>query len=108
EAPQIAVALIVENGGWGSTVAAPIARNIFDFWLDPERVEARRLADLRSYEPDMAMEAGEEGDAGESPDAMVAPEDMPPVGPEQNEEGQRGTRGVPAQPPVRIQLRGGE
>ncbi|MYN12852.1 penicillin-binding protein 2 [Pusillimonas sp. TS35] len=33
--PQIAVALIVENGGWGSTVAAPIARKVFDYWLDP-------------------------------------------------------------------------
>jgi len=108
EAPQIAVALIVENGGWGSTVAAPIARNVFDFWLDPGRVEARRLADLTSDEPNMAMEAGEEGDVGESPDAMVAPEDMPPVGPDQDVEGQRGARGVPAQPPVRIQLRGGE
>jgi len=35
--PQIAVALIVENGGWGATVAAPIARTVFDYWLDPER-----------------------------------------------------------------------
>ncbi len=31
--PRIAVALIVENGGWGSTVAAPIARKVFDYWL---------------------------------------------------------------------------
>ena len=36
ENPQIAVALIVENGGWGSTVAAPIARTIFDYWVTPE------------------------------------------------------------------------
>lgn len=35
--PKIAVALIVENGGWGATVAAPIARTIFDYWLDPNR-----------------------------------------------------------------------
>lgn len=33
DAPQIALALIVENGGWGSTAAAPIAREIFDYWL---------------------------------------------------------------------------
>ncbi|HLS50829.1 MAG TPA: penicillin-binding transpeptidase domain-containing protein, partial [Burkholderiaceae bacterium] len=33
DAPQIAVALIVENGGWGSTAAAPIAREVFDYWL---------------------------------------------------------------------------
>lgn len=31
--PRIAVALIVENSGWGSTVAAPIARKVFDYWL---------------------------------------------------------------------------
>lgn len=40
EDPQIALALIVENGGWGSTVAAPIARTIFDYWLTPETVPA--------------------------------------------------------------------
>ena len=37
--PQIALALIVENGGWGSTVAAPIARQVFDFWLTPDKIE---------------------------------------------------------------------
>ncbi len=42
ENPQIAVALIVENGGWGASVAAPIARRVFDYWLDPVRVAARR------------------------------------------------------------------
>ncbi|ROT46645.1 penicillin-binding protein 2 [Pusillimonas sp. NJUB218] len=33
ENPKIAIGLIVENGGWGSTVAAPIARKAFDYWL---------------------------------------------------------------------------
>lgn len=31
--PQIAVALIVENAGWGATMAAPVARKVFDYWL---------------------------------------------------------------------------
>lgn len=31
--PQIAVALIVENAGWGARSAAPVARKIFDQWL---------------------------------------------------------------------------
>ncbi|NEN76485.1 penicillin-binding protein 2 [Pelistega sp. NLN82] len=35
--PKIAVALIVENGGWGARVAAPIARKVFDYWLSPTR-----------------------------------------------------------------------
>mgnify|MGYP002062442608 CR=1 FL=1 len=33
EEPVIAVAVIVENGGSGSAVAAPIARTIMDAWL---------------------------------------------------------------------------
>jgi penicillin-binding protein 2 len=31
--PRIAVALLVENAGWGATVAAPIARQVLDYWL---------------------------------------------------------------------------
>lgn len=33
EAPKIAVAVIVENGGGGSSTAAPVARQVFDMWL---------------------------------------------------------------------------
>lgn len=38
ENPQIAVALIVENAGWGASEAAPIARKLFDYWLVPQQV----------------------------------------------------------------------
>ncbi|UJB66223.1 penicillin-binding protein 2 [Acidovorax sp. YS12] len=31
--PRIAVALIVENAGFGAASAAPIARRVFDYWL---------------------------------------------------------------------------
>ena len=31
--PRIAIAVLVENGGWGASVAAPIARQLFDFYL---------------------------------------------------------------------------
>ncbi|MCG5075920.1 penicillin-binding protein 2 [Paraburkholderia tagetis] len=31
--PQIAVALVVENGGWGAQAAGPIARSVLDYWL---------------------------------------------------------------------------
>jgi len=31
--PKIALALIVENAGFGTTAAAPIARRVFDYWL---------------------------------------------------------------------------
>ncbi|MDP1968569.1 MAG: penicillin-binding protein 2 [Burkholderiaceae bacterium] len=31
--PAIALAVIVENAGWGAEVAAPLARRVFDYWL---------------------------------------------------------------------------
>jgi penicillin-binding protein 2 len=31
--PKIALALLVENGGWGAMAAAPIARAVFDYYL---------------------------------------------------------------------------
>lgn len=38
--PQLALAVVVENGGGGSSVAAPIARQIFDTWLLPRETTA--------------------------------------------------------------------
>lgn len=42
EHPKIAVAILVENGGWGALAAAPIARAMFDYWLI-ERPQTRML-----------------------------------------------------------------
>ncbi len=33
ESPRIAVAVVVENAGFGAAAAAPIARRVFDYWL---------------------------------------------------------------------------
>lgn len=33
ESPVIAIAVIVENGGWGASTAAPIARKLTDFYI---------------------------------------------------------------------------
>jgi penicillin-binding protein 2 len=33
EQPRIALAVIVENGGWGASAAAPIARKVLDAYL---------------------------------------------------------------------------
>lgn len=74
ESPKIAVALIVENGGWGATVAAPIAREVFDYWLSPTRQEAP------DYVPTFYKEITEEPQEESSPDTEVPEE--PPRNPE--------------------------
>jgi penicillin-binding protein 2 len=45
EAPQIAVAVLVENGGFGASAAAPIARQIMDAYLLPRLPKAAPEAD---------------------------------------------------------------
>jgi penicillin-binding protein 2 len=43
EDPQIALAVLVENGGGGSEIASPVAREILDFYLldnQPDKVVA--------------------------------------------------------------------
>ena len=34
EDPKIAVAVVVENGGGGSSIASPVARELLDYYLD--------------------------------------------------------------------------
>jgi len=41
--PQIALALIVENVGWGATAAAPVARAVLDYWLDSSNEHKRKV-----------------------------------------------------------------
>ena len=51
ERPTIAIAVIVENGGFGSQAAAPMARRVFDYWLvergmhDPEQAPPLQLVE---------------------------------------------------------------
>ncbi len=49
--PKIAVAVVVENAGWGAGAAAPIARRVFDYWL------------LNQYPSEADMEAIKTGKA---------------------------------------------
>lgn len=70
--PAIALALIVENGGWGSAVAAPIARQVFDYWLSPTRqvvhytppVYEDTLADERSQDTEVPEQTFSHPDDG--------------------------------------------
>jgi penicillin-binding protein 2 len=43
ENPKIAVAVIVENVGYGSTYAAPVAKKIIKAYLDPENKKLNLL-----------------------------------------------------------------
>ncbi len=52
EDPKIALAVIVENAGFGAAQAAPIARRVFDYWL------------LGLYPSEEDMEAARSGKAG--------------------------------------------
>ena len=53
--PRIALALIVENAGWGASVAAPIARKVFDNWL--LRAPKAAAADRSAPQPGVAKDA---------------------------------------------------
>ncbi len=48
EAPRIALAVLVENGGHGGSTAAPIARAVFDYYLLGKKPEG--VAVLKEYE----------------------------------------------------------
>ncbi|WP_175688376.1 penicillin-binding protein 2 [Burkholderia anthina] len=81
--PKIAVALVVENGGWGAQAAGPIARRVLDFYLvdrqNPQNEAAAVAAAASATEP---VNAPVIGDA--SKPAIVAagftalPQPVPP------------------------------
>ena len=65
EDPEIAISVVVENGGGGSSVAAPIARKVMDFYLlgiDANEVQKSNLesdldsSDLRLSDPSLTDE----------------------------------------------------
>ncbi|KQP49736.1 penicillin-binding protein 2 [Pseudorhodoferax sp. Leaf274] len=66
--PTIALALIVENAGWGAEAAAPIARRVFDFWV----------AGLYPSEADLAhVRAGKGGPPVGKPRPIAEVPDLP-------------------------------
>ncbi|RZL99068.1 MAG: penicillin-binding protein 2, partial [Variovorax sp.] len=46
-APRIALAVIVENAGWGAGAAAPIARRVMDYWLLDQYPSEADMAAIR-------------------------------------------------------------
>ncbi len=79
--PRIALAVIVENGGFGAQAAAPIARKVFDYVLLgklPSDPPAARGAPARAAEPEPEPNA-DERDVPESiePEQVAAPAPAP-------------------------------
>ncbi|NLP61140.1 penicillin-binding protein 2 [Paraburkholderia sacchari] len=77
EKPQIAVALIVENGGWGAQSAGPIARRVLDYWLVDRLkpgVEQAAVADAASATQDASAPT-----IGGAPQASSVGAGTPPV-----------------------------
>jgi penicillin-binding protein 2 len=58
--PQIAIAVIVEHGTWGASVAAPIVRKMFDYWL-VDRPKALAARELKNPSPLAEAGAGHPG-----------------------------------------------
>ncbi len=93
--PKIAVALIVENGGFGAQAAAPIARQVFDYYLlgklpenqalpFPDREEEDELRDVpTSIEPELAPGETTDGDSPATAAAASAPTPTPAQAPAQ-------------------------
>jgi penicillin-binding protein 2 len=79
EDPQIAIAVLVENGGFGASAAAPIARQMFDAYLLPRlpqpapAEEATKPAARRPVPGPRAPLLP----VPSSPDAAPAPQDVP-------------------------------
>jgi penicillin-binding protein 2 len=80
--PRIALAVIVENGGFGAQAAAPIARKVFDYHLlgklpadttepFPERLDALSEAELRDVPENIEPEAIETEPAPSRPHQTV-------------------------------------
>ena len=73
DAPRIAVAVMVENGGSGSGTAAPMARKVIDYWL-----LGKRPALLAPTLPTPATPAGEEEEREDSVPA-IEPAELQPL-----------------------------
>ncbi|HEX7156921.1 MAG TPA: penicillin-binding protein 2 [Burkholderiaceae bacterium] len=75
--PRIALALLVENGGWGALAAAPIARQVMDYYLLGKVPNGP--APTRSDEPPPVADPLHEAGAPKAAVAAAAPPGPAPV-----------------------------
>lgn len=108
ENPRIALAVLVENGGFGAQSAAPIARQVIDYYLLNQPVAAPAVEDEEAAEttddepgaqpaPAAAGVAVGAANDGAAPDAGAAPANGPRPTPQP---APRSQPAVPAQPPA--------
>ena len=60
--PWIAVCVLVENGGSGSSVAGPVAREVLDHYVLSRRVAAPSTSTALASEPDRTLAAARRPD----------------------------------------------
>jgi penicillin-binding protein 2 len=75
EDPKIALAVIVENGGFGAQAAAPIARKVFDYHL------LGKLPDNTKEPFGNRLDALSEADLRDVPEVIMTDADEPPLQP---------------------------
>ena len=108
ENPRIALAVLVENGGFGAQSAAPIARQVIDYYLLNQPVAAPAVEDEEAAEttddepgaqpaPAAAGVAVGAANDGAAPDAAAAPAKSPQPTPQP---APRSQPAAPAQPPA--------
>ena len=71
ESPKIALALVLENAGWGGAAAAPIARRVFDYWLMNQYPNEQDLAAVQKGQAQTPL--GQPRAVAEVPGMPVAP-----------------------------------
>jgi penicillin-binding protein 2 len=74
EAPQVALAVVVENAGFGAAHAAPIARRVFDYLLTDQYPNEQDMAAVR-----LGQAASPIGKPLKASDMPWPPKDLPPV-----------------------------
>lgn len=79
--PKIALAVMVENGGHGGSVAAPIARKVMDYWLLGKLPDVAATLPVESPDVEQDEEASDTGGAPAPSPATPTLPTAPPAAP---------------------------
>ena len=74
--PTIALAVIVENAGWGAEAAAPIARRVFDYYLLGQWPSEQDMAATQIGKSSAPSGTPRRGEDIELPGMLVTPQDL--------------------------------